>query len=112
MICGELLHFYFAKVLSSEQIASVRHFSTKLVTDYESKRGKHVDKSRFVDISYNYLNQRRLCIMNELLVALKTLAEKNLSGIKRISTLDGLDNMFVIEMKNGKKYAVSLLELE
>lgn len=50
--------------------------------------------------------------MNELLIALKTLAEKNLSGIKRISTLDGLDDMFVIEMKNGKKYAVSLLELE
>ena len=49
--------------------------------------------------------------MEKLLADIKKLIAENIDGIEAISELDGLDNMFVIELKNGKKFALSLLEL-
>ncbi len=50
--------------------------------------------------------------MKELLAVLKNLVSQNIESVKEITDLDGLENMFVFEMENGKKYALSLLELD
>lgn len=50
--------------------------------------------------------------MMDLLDNLKNLVLENVGDVEKISDLDGLENLFVIELKNGKKYALSLLELE
>lgn len=49
--------------------------------------------------------------MKELLSTLEELVRNNVAGVKEISTLPELANMFVLELDDGKKYAVSLLEL-
>lgn len=49
--------------------------------------------------------------MNELLNALKESVKTAVDGVKDISTLDGLDNMFVVEMVGGERYAVSVITL-
>ena len=50
--------------------------------------------------------------MKELLNALREFMLQNMGDVENISDLDGLENIFVVEMKNGKKYALSLNELD
>ncbi len=50
--------------------------------------------------------------MVELLTDIKELIANNIDGIKEITALDGIETMFVFELENGKKYALSLIALD
>lgn len=50
--------------------------------------------------------------MKEILAEIKNLVANHIDGIKEISTLDGVETMFVFELENGKRYALSLIELD
>ncbi len=50
--------------------------------------------------------------MKELLATIRQLISENIDGVKQIESVPELENMIVLEMENGKKYAVSLLELD
>ncbi len=50
--------------------------------------------------------------MKELLTDIRELVVNNIDGIKEITALDGIETMFVLELENGKRYALSLIELD
>ncbi len=50
--------------------------------------------------------------MKELLATIRQLISENIDVVKQIESVPELENMIVLEMENGKKYAVSLLELD
>ena len=49
--------------------------------------------------------------MKELLTDIRELVANNINDIKEITALDGIETMFVFELENGKRYALSLIEL-